>query len=267
MSDITPSSIKTTPELEEALKNANTPDEMKAILADAAVRQGLVTRDFYDPSVLLANDRAATPTKLSKAITGENGQQLFFEGESEAEIDQRILAYLREHTRPVETKTEVRPRDEKGQFTRVDNDPAAKAELELKFKRGEISTEEYLAESGAIDSYLESQGISIKDVKQLADRAYESNWESATQEFLSRHPDWEGGEAALKEAGNTLLALHLENSPSVESLESAYQDMKRRNAVPSNPDLDARRELHDKMANANSVEEIRSIGSSLFGRR
>jgi len=71
MSDISPSAIKTDAALEESLKNASTPDEMKAILAEAAVRQGLVTRDYYDPSVLIPADRTAASTKFTKSITGE----------------------------------------------------------------------------------------------------------------------------------------------------------------------------------------------------
>jgi len=270
MSDISPSSIKTDAALEEALKNANTPDEMKVILAEAAIKQGLVTRDFYDPSVLLVNDRPAVTTKVSKSITGGNGQKLFFEGESDAEVDQRILAYLREHTRPVETKTEVQetPRNERGRFV-SEADAVAKVELELKFKRGEISTADYLAESGAMDEYLQAQGISLDAVRQISDDGYEKSWADATTEFLNgpAGSDWQGGKDNLKEIGETLIALHLDRSPTVESLERAYTDMKRRSAVAENPELTAQREIHERMANANSVEEIRQAASSLFGRR
>lgn len=270
MSDISPSSIRTDAALEEALKNAATPDEMKAVLADAAIRQGLVTRDYYDPSVLLVNERAAAPIRVTKSIVVD-GKELLFEGADDAEVDHIMLEFMRGHTRPVET--EVQPevaRDERGRFTSAE-DAAAKAELELQFKRGDISTADYLDQSGAIDSYLENQGISIDDVKKVSTQAYEQSWESATREFLERHAnDWQGGEAALKAMGDTILSLHLDNQPNVDSLEAAYRDLVRRNAVPENHELNATRERHERIANASSVEEIRSaLGSrgSLFDRR
>jgi hypothetical protein len=270
MSDISPSRLgeKAGPAFEKLVSECNTADEIKALYAEKAVRDGLVTRDFYDPSVLLPTDTAA-PTKFAKSITGEGGKKLFFEGDSELDVEQRITAYLREQTRPSETKPELQPetsRDEHGRFTRVD-DPVAKAELELKFKRGEITTADYLAESSAVDDYLKSQGVSLDDLKKVANDGYTADWEVATREFLERHPDWQGGEAAVQETGRTLQALHLENSPSLESLESAYADMVRRNAVPENPELNAQREIHERISSANSVEEIRSAASSLFGRR
>src|ERR1700733_2950103 len=119
MSDISPSAIKTDAALEESLKNASTPEEMKAILAEAAVRQGLVTRDYYDPSVLIPADRTAAPTQFAKSITVEGGKKLFFEGDSDLDVEQRITAYLQSQMRPAETRPEVQsetPRDERGRF-------------------------------------------------------------------------------------------------------------------------------------------------------
>ena len=36
-----------------------------------------------------------------------------------------------------------------------------RSELELKFKRGEINTQEYLEQSGAVSDYLSSQGAVV----------------------------------------------------------------------------------------------------------
>ena len=55
------SSIKNTPEVEEALKTASF-EEIKAIMSRAAVDQGLVTPDRFDPNVLL-------PTELATALS------------------------------------------------------------------------------------------------------------------------------------------------------------------------------------------------------
>jgi hypothetical protein len=269
MSDISPSRLgeKADAEFEKLVSECRTADEIKALYAEKAVREGLVVRDIYDPSVLLVNDRVAAPTKFGKSITVD-GKQIIFEGDNEADIEARITAYLQSQKRPAETQTEVQetPRDERGRFV-SEEDVCAKAELELKFKRGELSTEDYLAQSGAFDKYLASQGVTMDSLRKVANDGYKADWKSATAEFLERHPEWEGGAANLQEASKTLEALHLDDSPSLESLETAYADMQRRNAVAENPELTALREIHERMANANSVEEIRSIGSSLFGRR
>jgi hypothetical protein len=270
MSDISPSAIKTDAQLEEALKNASTPDEMKSILAEAAVKQGLVTRDYYDPSVLIPADRAAVPTKFGKSITVD-GKKLIFDGDSDAEVEQRISAYLREQPRPAEVQPEVQPRDEKGQFTRVD-DPVAKAELELRFKRGEIDTATYLAESGVVDDYLKSQGVSIDELKasveQTRNENRETSWKQATQEFLNspEGADWPGGEANVKIASRLLEENGLVDSPSVENLAAVYCHMKENGLVVENPEL----VRATKISEAKSFSEVQaalgSRGSGLFDR-
>jgi hypothetical protein len=270
MSDISPSSIRTDAALEESLKNASTPDEMKAILADAAVRQGLVTRDYYDPSVLIPADRTAAPKTFAKSITVEGGKKLFFEGDDEADVERRISTYLQSQMRPVETKPEVQPRDAKVQFTRVD-DPVAKAELELQFKRGELTTADYLAQSGAIDEYFAAQGVSIDELKasveQKRNENVEHSWKSVTQEFLNSPAgsDWPGGPENLKAIGEVLTAMHVENEPSVENLAAAYKYLKDHDQIAENPEL----VRITKISEAKSFSEVQeALGShgSLFGR-
>lgn len=274
MSDISPSAIKTDAALEEALKNASTPDEMKSILADAAVKQGLVVRDHYDPSVLLVNDRVAAPTKISRSITVAGGQKMTFEGDSEADVNRAMSPYLQSQMRPVETPPGVQvetPRDERGRFTRVD-DPAARAELELQFKRGDISTTDYLEQSGAIAEYLAKQGVPIDELKdaveQKRDENVEHSWKSVTHEFLNSPAgsDWPGGAANLQKIGEVLTAMHVENSPSVENLAAAYKYLKDHDQIAENPELVRATKINE----ANSFSEVQaalgSRGSGLFGR-
>jgi len=264
------SAIKTDSTMNDKISKATTTEQIKEILRIGALAQGLAVEDAIDKSIFIPLEKAAAPEPRRFAKTIEvAGQKLIFESDSELEVERSIGDYFRALQPRVETQPEVHsetPRDERGRFV-SEEDVVAKAELELKFKRGEIDTATYLAESGAVNSYLASQGISLEDLKKVANDGYQADWQTATQEFLSRHPEWVGGNANLKEAGETLLRLHLQDSPSVESLESAYQDMQRRNAVAENPELDAQRDAHEKISSATSFEEIRSASSSLFGRR
>jgi hypothetical protein len=269
MSDINPSALgeKLDPAFEEAIKNASSTEQLKALLADRTVSAGLATRDRYSPDVLIPTGAATapTPTRFGKTVEIA-GKKLIFEGDSELEVERAIGDYFRA-LQPAETTEPARqPRNEAGQFTRSD-DPVAKAELDLKFKRGEIDTATYLAESGAFDQYLASQGISLNDVKKVAEQSYVADWKSATNQFLETHPEWKGGAPNRDEIGRTLQSLGLDGKPSVESLEAAYADMLRRNAVHENPEVTAQQELHSRFANARDFSEIKSIGSSLFGRR
>src|SRR5579863_687932 len=60
--------IRVTPEMEARIKTANT-EEIKAIMAEAALAQGLVTPDPFDPTQLNATALAdAAPRRLAKVI-------------------------------------------------------------------------------------------------------------------------------------------------------------------------------------------------------
>jgi hypothetical protein len=90
----------------------------------------------------------------------------------------------------VTQQTEQQPRGTDGRFTRAD-DPIAKVELDLKFKRGEISTAEYLEQSGAIDSYLESQGIPLVDLQaSVAEKQNQRIAQSWEQAVIFEEPRW-----------------------------------------------------------------------------
>jgi hypothetical protein len=100
---------------------------------------------------------------------------------------------------------------------------ADNAMLELKFKRGEISTADYLKQTGAMDEYLASRGIDVAAHQQQAQReaAEITDWATVTTQFLKQNPDWPGGEELKDRMAHKLEELHLTQNPSVESLERA----------------------------------------------
>jgi hypothetical protein len=135
------SAIRMTPELEAALRQAG-PEEMKRIFADAAVAQGLATRDL-DPNILIPTPLAdAAPRRVGKVIV-LNGVKHSLVANDEAALLEQENALYRQAMQPAateETQTE-QPRNELGQFTTAEA-AANRAELELRFKRGDIEREQ-----------------------------------------------------------------------------------------------------------------------------
>jgi len=266
------SAIRITPEVEEALKTASF-EEIKTIMARAAVEQGLVTPDKYDPNVLLPTELAfaAQPQRFAKTVTVD-GTKHVIEGDSEIDLSRKEIEFYRtQMQQPTTTKTES-VRDEQGRFTSpADQNQNAfqRAELELKFKRGEISTLDYLEQSGAMESYLAKQGIPLEElqasVEEKQDQRAVQSWADATNEFLNSPEGrtWPGGETNKIKVGELIQQMGATDSPDkVSALIAAYRYMKENNLVAANPEL----EMEKKIREARSPEEIRQAASSFFGR-
>jgi uncharacterized protein with FMN-binding domain len=272
MSDISPSSIKETPELIEALKSAQTHEEMKAILAREAVAQRVVTPDAYDPSVLIPTAPGTAPRAYGKTIT-INGQKHIIEAATEAELLEKENAVMREifAVQPAATQTDdAQPRDAQGRYTSVADDPAAKVELELRFKRGDITAVEYLRESGEIENYLRDTGVPIEELREAVvekqSAKFTQSWADATQEFLNSPAGntWPGGVENMRILGRLLERNNLTDQPSVETIAAAYECMKENNMLVENPEI----AMRQKISEARTDEEVREAvrGSGLFSR-
>lgn len=266
------SSIKSTPELEEALRTASF-EEIKSIMSRAAVEQGLVTPDKYDPNILLPTEQAPQPHRFAKSVT-VNSVKKTFEGNSELEVMQAETEFYRQQMQqPTTTKTEP-ARDERGRFTspadqgRTDENVFAKAELELRFKRGEISTSDYLEQSGAMEQYLAKQGIPLEELRasvqeKQGERTVQS-WQDATNEFLNSPEGrtWPGGQENLKKVGELIQQMSAADAEDkVAALTAAYRYMKENDLVAANPELEAERRIRE----ARTPEEVRAAVSSLSG--
>jgi hypothetical protein len=269
------SAIKVDAELEAALKNASH-DQIKSIMADAAVRQGLATRDFYDPSIILPTEGTAAPQKFARAVV-INGVKHVVEANSPVELEKAEAALYRQALTPTETQ---QPRDSVGKFvSQEDANKTAqdelfrRSELELRFKRGELSAADYLEQSGAIETFLANQGISIEDLQATTEEKQATkirqSWEEATEAFLNspEGQDWPGGQDNLTRIGNLLQKMDATEEPSVENLAIAYKWLRDNNQLVPNPET----ETQSKIANARTPQEIREAlgrgSSSLFGGR
>jgi hypothetical protein len=270
------SAIKVDADLNEKIANAS-PEEIKEILKNSAVGQGLVERDYYDNSILLPVEQranAALPKKFAVTVELPDGKRIV-EADTEADAQRLAVEAYRQAAAQHQQQTQTpqpQSRDEQGRFTSSELDPAVRVETELKFKRGEISVEDYLEQTGAVDSYLSKKGISVDALRNTVDQAqsqqFTQSWENATQEFLSSPSgaDWPGGQDNLQRIGEKMIELGLvEAQDKVAALAQAYVALKSEGRIVPNAAREAEREFAERVSNANSHEAIRRAASGLFG--
>jgi hypothetical protein len=268
------SAIRMTPQLADAISKAS-PDEIKSLMAQAALQQGLVVPDSVNPQILHETELAAhAPQKFGKYIT-INGTKYLVEGDSpEALANAETSLY----EQVLEKGDNGQARDAQGRFVAepTPEEKAAgelevskRADLELAWKRGDITAEQYLEKSGAINTYLTEHGVSPDALVAVTDLVYQNTWANATEAFLNspEGESWPGGD----ENKNILAAILEENGmtdPSVENLSRAYRFALEQGLLVENPDT----VQHNSIAEALSVESIREAlgrpsSSGLFDRR
>ncbi len=242
-------------ELAKAVHGALDPEDIKAaILAEAAKQTTAATQTAADTAAQkAAADKAAADavvaTEPFKRVEVIGGREFTFEAESELELERAVnnaykVAYAVQESAPVAAATPAAPVVPQKTAEEI---AAERAELDLKFKRGDISTKEYLEQSGAVADYLASQGISIDRLKSTVDQnentQYKQSWEQATDSFLNSTAgaDWPGGTKNLKLIGRIIAAdpKLAEAEDKVAALAQAYNQMKADGTVfpPEDPTL------------------------------
>lgn len=253
------SAITVTPELEKAVAACSTPSEIAGVMRDFAVRQGVAVQNADGE---LVPTGVNPPQKFGGYITVD-GVKTYVEGSSPEELQEK----MREAMAPRASTEQAR--EERGRFTDREQThqptdaerAAAQADLELKFKRGQITTDEYLAQSGAIERHLEAQGISVSALQEASASAYQNEWATATQKFLSDPSnDWPGGDQNRDTLAKIIAANPelLDADDKVAALTAAHNFAKENNLLVANPET----ELSQKLAHATSPEEI----DALLGR-
>ncbi|MFZ0977888.1 MAG: hypothetical protein WAN23_00680 [Candidatus Acidiferrales bacterium] len=285
MSDISPSRIGEDfpEEFKKAVDACETPDEVAALMRAAAIQVGVVKPDALNPTVLheVPVSQVAQPRSFAKTLV-INGQKHVVEATTEQGLVDAELAYMREifgqtaeHDEPAkEVFTNVvydpvskRYRGPDGLFltdeqarqmlaqTQTDGVEAARqADLELKFKRGEISAAQYIEASGVIDT--------------IANKRVEQSWAAATQEFLNSDfgADWAGGDANVERMGKMLKKMGLtESEDKVAALAAAYQAMQEEDAETDQQKVDA--DYAKELAACTSRAEIDEVTRRYFAGR
>jgi hypothetical protein len=261
------SAITLTPEMEAYLNTLVSTEEISAYLADIAVNQGLVTRDIYSPDVLIPTALAsATPKKVGKVVRLNGVAHPLIADDEAGLLAQETQLYRQALTRPnaPAEPTEL-PRNERGQFVSAE-DAAAKAELELKFKRGDVSAGEYIARSGVVADYLEAQGVPLSALQEAVEEKQTArdgqSWADATSAFVARHGDWPGGEQNKITIANYLVEHNLVDAEDKNAaLEAAYAHAVENNLLSENPAVAYQREVSECM----NAEDMRRVNHKYFG--
>jgi hypothetical protein len=267
-----------TPALEKEISEA-LPDQIKSIMARAALEQALVTPDPYNPSLLHPTALADhAPRKFGKYIT-INSTKYLVEGASPEELANAETSLYEQVLGQGDNNEQAR--DAQGRFVHepTPEEKAAgeleasnRADLELRFKRGDITAEQYLEQSGAVATYLQNHGMDPEALIAVSDLVYTNTWAQSTEAFLNSEAgaDWPGGEANLALAAQILeQSPELLNQPSAEALATVWQYMKENNLALPNPETEA----HNTIAEATDVNQIREAlnrptqSSGLFNYR
>ena len=275
------SAIRVDKTLEQKINEASSQEEVSALLREAAVNQQLCIRDAYDPTVLLPTELANAAPKRFAAVRVVNGQKFMLESDSEAGLlAEETALYRRIFEQPaVATEPASQLRDEQGRYTSATPSVTAdeKAALSLQFQLGQIDAATFIEKSGAINEYLEKQGIPLEElhsaVQERQENRFEQSWASATEEFLKSPAGstWPGGQENLERAGQLLADNDLANAEDkVAALADVYKFMQENNLIVENSETTAAQRLNE----ARTPEEIQraldayrpNSGSSFFGR-
>ena len=240
-------------ELEKAIKAATDPVALRsAILAEAERQQAAVLQKTADDAAnaAAAATAAATAAAATEAARShfrtENigGRDFEFTADSEAELDQMILnayriAYsVREDAAATETVIVDPAAEARAAEVAAAAEAVAKAELEQKFKRGEISAADFIEQSGAVRDYLANQGVPIESlkatVKQAQNTEVTQSWEAASAAFLqsSAGANWPGGDQNKNLIGLKVAEMGLVDAQDkVAALSQAWAEMQRTGMV------------------------------------
>jgi hypothetical protein len=251
------SRLKVTKSMEQEISEATSQSEILAIMHRHELSQGLVTADMFDPNVRLEveqPDQAA----FTKVVT-INGKDYTASGATEAEMlrqESAIFQNLFEQTSADAPPPDPRGRDERGRFVQDaaarEADIIAKSELELRFKRGEITASDYIEQSGAVKEYLEAQGVPMDTLREIADQKTTSNWEEATRQFreIDEGRIWVGGAENLQKLGNLIIQMGAADAPNVENLRRAAEYLRVNNLLVENPEATQRQQIESAKSQA-----------------
>ncbi len=217
-------------------------EKLESQIAEAASHEDIQALLHAEPQETA--ERTAKPAKTEPEPQSEpvvytrtetiGGREFTFEADTAAELDQMVLnAY-----RVASAVTEPEPKVTEAPVIDPAVETMRRVELEMKFKRGEISPSEYLEQTGAVAEYLASQGVPVDALKKTVEaqetRAVEQSWSDAVTQFLASPAgqDWPGGDQNKDMIGLQISALNLIDAPDkVAALAQAYQVMKQRNMI------------------------------------
>jgi hypothetical protein len=269
--------IKVDKELEEAVKNAQSPEEIVILMHQAAADQNLVPKEVLGYREDW-NPKAAEETPARKVTRRENigGRDFDFTASSEEQLA-RDIANAREIADAVQL------RDAQGRFVspqdqgRIAEEAARKAELDADFRAGRITTEQYLESSGLVGQYLADRGVPLEALQETIAKNVERSWAEASNVFAHSEfgADWPGGKRNLEILGMTIIALGLsETEDKIAALRAAWEQMKKDGVIFSDDGFrvgasgagSAGPVTEEDFKNAQSYEELHQLARRANGQ-
>lgn len=220
--------MKADKNLTRDLEKATTPEEIRDLLHAAVERSGIAARDpesghfvRRDPLTSAAQVQTDEPKQITK-VEKIGGRDITFTG-TELEVANkiadawRIAAALEPSPEPqvpiVRQKTQAE----------IEREISDRSELDLQFRRGQLTPQEYLEKTNAIGEYLAQRGF---DVESAAQAQMNASWAQATEEFLATTPEWKGGTRNREQLGTILLAHGWDGATDkVAALRAAFKEM------------------------------------------
>jgi hypothetical protein len=217
------------PEQIEHFNTLTNQHDMSDYLKEIAVENNLVRPlDAGSPDVLVDVPQAAPVVPETKTVK-INGVEV---SGTQTDIDAAMKNAFNK-----EAQNDQPARDRNGRYqaepakdTKLSDAEALKvadrAMLDLAWKRGELSTEQFLDRSGALDNYLASRGIDVSAQREQAREGQETqrSWAEAVDGFKQTEDGQNApySPALAKAVGEKIIALGLSDYPSVESVQRAY---------------------------------------------
>ena len=201
--------------LEADINKATSSEQIRDLLAAALERSTNlgVTRDAQtgqyirrEPSTTPAAKTTGTADEVTTRTETIAGRQMEFTGTA-LEIEKQITA-----ANKVAEALKVPPIPAPAMAPRVKTQAEREREIydrtqaELAFRRGELTTTEFLERTNAIGAYLAEKGF---DVDAAAGQQLQQSWREATEDFLRSTPEgqsWPGGQKNLEIIGNLIQA-------------------------------------------------------------
>ncbi len=234
------SRIRVNASIEEQIAAAPTAAEIQRILREAAVNQGAVRPDLYDPNVLLevpAGD-AARVHGFAKSVV-INGKKYVLEGATEHELVQAETNLYRSIFQP-EAVT-VQERDAaKGRFVEVPEarSPADRVAADL------------------VEQSLREQGIDPDALRDFTNQKILTGWSDAVEEFKSTVGAWwVGGQENVLKMTDVLMQMGCADNPNVENLRRAAEYLRDNNLLAENPEA----QMIDTIRDTNDPYELRTL--------
>lgn len=237
-------------EFEVTLPETLNPADWNTAIAEGAAKAGVeIPRDeqgrFVSPNATAAaaaDKKEPEAEKVYESTLNVNGSEMVFRGKDAADVlTQYSAAVTAAQLAIAKPAAEIKKEEPKPAFT-----DAEMLDIQMGLVQGKTEAlDKYIANSGVLDRYLESKGLSIDTLKAQTEKTKSNDinaeWTASAKDFMEQTPDFQATEQNNYVMGMMLGELGLTGKPSVDSYQKAYARMKERKlvypgtAAPTNP--------------------------------